>query len=76
MKKRLLSIIIVLLGMVSGALADVTIDGTQDVERLSDYILGRNSSAFSLKSADLDDNGTVDITDLTLLIEKLKKVKR
>ena len=50
--------------------------GTQDVERLSDYILGRNSSAFSLKSADLDDNGTVDITDLTLLIEKLKKVKR
>jgi hypothetical protein len=50
--------------------------GTQDVERLSDYILGRNSSAFSLKSADLDDNGTVDITDLTLLIEKLKQVKR
>ena len=50
--------------------------GTQDVERLSDYILGRNSSAFSLKSADLDDNGTADITDLTLLIEKLKKVRR
>ena len=44
----------------------------QDIATVRDYILGRDPQPFSLESADLDESGTVDIVDLTRLIEKLK----
>ena len=44
-----------------------------DLETIRDYILGLAPAPFSLESADLNESGTVDIADLTRLIEKLKE---
>ena len=44
-----------------------------DVDTMRDYILGSDPSPFSLKDADVNGDGTVDIVDLTLLIQYLTK---
>ena len=43
----------------------------QDVDCLRDYILGLDPQPFSLESANLNDDGEVDIQDLTQLIQLL-----
>jgi hypothetical protein len=44
-----------------------------DVDTMRDHILGSDPSPFSLKDADVNGDGTVDIVDLTLLIQYLTK---
>ena len=44
----------------------------EDFATVRDYILGLNPTPFSPESADLSDDGTVDIVDLTRLIEMVK----
>ena len=44
----------------------------KDIATVRDYILGLNPTPFSPESADLSDDGTVDIVDLTRLIEMVK----
>ena len=43
-----------------------------DIDCLRDYILGLNPSSFSFEGADMNGDGTIDIVDLTKLIEMLK----
>jgi len=44
----------------------------KDIETVRNYILGLPATPFSLESADLDKSHTVDIVDLTRLIEMVK----
>ena len=43
----------------------------EDLEAITDYLLGRTPSTFYSEGADMNGNGEVDIVDLTKLIKKL-----
>ena len=44
-----------------------------DAMMVVDYLLGKNPAGFSESAADMDENGVVDIVDLTLMIEAIRK---
>lgn len=58
------------LGVGGDANGDGIID-EQDVDTMRDYILGRKPNPFSMYNADANNDSTVDIVDLTLLIQYL-----
>ena len=42
-----------------------------DITSLIDYLLGNNPSPFNLQAADVDEDASVSITDITRLIDMI-----
>lgn len=57
-------------GVVGDANGDLCID-EDDIATMRDYVIGLDPSSFSFDDADMNGDGTVDIVDLTLLIQYL-----